>query len=100
MGLDSFVPSVLNFISSLSSPIQFILLIGLVFVIRKILKAKFDKPIVEEPEPIVELFNKKRDFTSEELQEYNGVKSPYVLMAVYGKVFDVTRAKDFYGPGL
>lgn len=99
MGFDSVVPSVLNFISSLSSPIQFLLLIGVVFVIRRVLKAKFDRPVEEEPEVKVEPFNKKRDFTSDELQEYDGVKSPYVLMAVNGKVFDVTRAKDFYGPG-
>lgn len=99
MGFDSIVPSVLNFFSSLSSPIQFLLLIAVVFVIRKIVKSRFDRPQEEEPEVTVGPFNKKRDFTSEELQEYDGVKSPHVLMAVNGKVFDVTRAKDFYGPG-
>lgn len=99
MGLDSVVPSVLNFISTLSSPIQFLLLIAVVFVIRKILKSKFDRAEEEEPEVVVGSFNKKRDFTPEELQEYDGLKSPHVLMAVNGKVFDVTRAKDFYGPG-
>ncbi|EDO47007.1 predicted protein, partial [Nematostella vectensis] len=53
----------------------------------------------EEPPPKrLEPF-KKRDFTLDELKEYDGLKSPYVLMAVNGKVFDVTRGKDFYGPG-
>ena len=28
-----------------------------------------------------------------------GVKQKRVLLAVNGKVFDVTRGKDFYGPG-
>ena len=42
---------------------------------------------------------KKRDFTPEELQEYDGVKQKRVLLAVNFKVFDVTRGKDFYGPG-
>jgi len=42
---------------------------------------------------------KKRDFTPEELLEYDGVKQKRVLLAVNFKVFDVTRGKDFYGPG-
>lgn len=99
MGLDSIVPSVLNFLSSLSSPIQILLLVAVVFIVRKVLKAKFDRPIEEEPERPLEPF-KKRDFTIDELKEYDGIKSPYVLMAVNGKVFDVTRGKDFYGPGI
>ena len=43
---------------------------------------------------------KKRDFTLEQLKEYDG-KGPEgrVLIAVNGKVFDVTRGKRFYGPG-
>lgn len=43
----------------------------------------------------------KRDMTVEEIREYDG-KQPdgRILMAVNGKVFDVTRGKKFYGPGL
>lgn len=42
---------------------------------------------------------KKRDFTVTELREYDGVKNERILLAVNGKVFDVTnRGKDFYGP--
>eukprot|EP01119_Soliformovum_irregulare_P004491 TRINITY_DN15513_c0_g1_i1.p1 TRINITY_DN15513_c0_g1~~TRINITY_DN15513_c0_g1_i1.p1 ORF type:complete len:152 (+),score=30.20 TRINITY_DN15513_c0_g1_i1:74-529(+) len=42
----------------------------------------------------------KRDFTLEELKEYDGSDptSP-ILMAVRGTVFDVTNGAGFYGPG-
>ena len=43
---------------------------------------------------------KKRDFTLEQLKEYDGRGSDErILIAVNGKVFDVTRGKRFYGPG-
>ncbi len=43
---------------------------------------------------------KKRDFTLEELKEYDGIKGEgRVLIAVNGKVFDVTKGKMYYGPG-
>ncbi|NWS69442.1 PGRC1 protein, partial [Crotophaga sulcirostris] len=41
---------------------------------------------------------RRRDFTVSELREYDGVRDPRILMAVNGKVFDVTRGSKFYGP--
>ena len=44
---------------------------------------------------------KKRDFTIEELHEFDGKKGDgRILIAVNKKVFDVTKAKRFYGPGV
>ncbi|XP_006629690.1 membrane-associated progesterone receptor component 2 [Lepisosteus oculatus] len=40
---------------------------------------------------------KRRDFTLEQLREYDGVQNPRILMAVNMKVFDVTSGKRFYG---
>ncbi|NXM15206.1 PGRC1 protein, partial [Ploceus nigricollis] len=40
----------------------------------------------------------RRDFTLEQLRPFDGVSDPRILMAVNGKVFDVTRARKFYGP--
>ncbi|XP_067899059.1 membrane-associated progesterone receptor component 2 [Heterodontus francisci] len=40
---------------------------------------------------------KKRDFSLEQLREYDGVQNPRLLLAVNGKVFDVTKGKKFYG---
>uniref|UniRef100_H3B547 Progesterone receptor membrane component 2 n=2 Tax=Latimeria chalumnae TaxID=7897 RepID=H3B547_LATCH len=40
---------------------------------------------------------KRRDFTLEQLREYDGVQIPRILLAVNGKVFDVTKGKKFYG---
>ena len=42
----------------------------------------------------------KQDFTLEQLKNFDGVKSEgRILMGVLGKVFDVSSARDFYGPG-
>ncbi|XP_059821119.1 membrane-associated progesterone receptor component 2 [Hemitrygon akajei] len=41
---------------------------------------------------------KKRDFSLEQLREYDGIQNPRLLLAVNGKVFDVTKGKKFYGP--
>uniref|UniRef100_A0A3P9KUJ4 Progesterone receptor membrane component 2 n=1 Tax=Oryzias latipes TaxID=8090 RepID=A0A3P9KUJ4_ORYLA len=40
---------------------------------------------------------RRRDFTLEQLREYDGVQNPRILMAVNMKVFDVTSGKKFYG---
>ncbi|XP_074084489.1 membrane-associated progesterone receptor component 2 [Macrotis lagotis] len=41
---------------------------------------------------------KKRDFSLEQLRQYDGTRSPRILLAVNGKVFDVTKGSKFYGP--
>ncbi|CAG03786.1 unnamed protein product [Tetraodon nigroviridis] len=40
---------------------------------------------------------RRRDFTLEQLREYDGLQNPRILMAVNMKVFDVTTGKKFYG---
>lgn len=42
---------------------------------------------------------RRRDFTLEQLREYDGLQNPRILMAVNMKVFDVTTGKKFYGKG-
>ena len=43
---------------------------------------------------------KKKDMMIDELREYDGKKNNgRILIAVNGKIFDVTRGKKFYGPG-
>ncbi|NXN29939.1 PGRC2 protein, partial [Nycticryphes semicollaris] len=41
---------------------------------------------------------KRRDFTLEQLREFDGTRNPRILLAVNGKVFDVTKGSKFYGP--
>ncbi|KAG8967463.1 hypothetical protein FRC05_002058 [Tulasnella sp. 425] len=38
-------------------------------------------------------------YTPKTLQPFNGVDSPRILLAINGKVFDVTAGGSFYGPG-
>lgn len=42
---------------------------------------------------------RRRDFTLEQLREFDGLQNPRILMAVNMKVFDVTSGKKFYGKG-
>ncbi|XP_025929413.1 membrane-associated progesterone receptor component 2 [Apteryx mantelli] len=41
---------------------------------------------------------KRRDFSLEQLREFDGAHNPRILLAVNGKVFDVTKGSKFYGP--
>lgn len=88
-----------SYVSTIPPAIQILLIIGCVFVIRKLLRPKKEEE--EEGETTNSLPPmKKRDFTISELLEYDGVKNERVLLAVCGKVFDVTKGKSFYGPGM
>lgn len=69
------------------------------FLLIKILK-KRNEPEVQEPEDVILPKMKKRDFTIQELREFDGTKGDgRILVAINGKVFDVTTGKHFYGPG-
>jgi len=50
-------------------------------------------PKMAAPDPLV-----FKTFTPKTLQPYNGIDDPRVLLAVNGRVFDVTAGKSFYGP--
>ena len=42
----------------------------------------------------------KQDFSLEQLRQYDGTNTDgRLLMGVLGRVFDVSAASDFYGPG-
>ncbi|XP_025207582.1 membrane-associated progesterone receptor component 2-like [Melanaphis sacchari] len=69
------------------------------FLLMKIFM-KRNEPQVEEEEDVVLPKMKKRDFTIQELREFDGTKGDgRILVAINGKVFDVTKGKHFYGPG-
>ncbi|KAM4620598.1 membrane-associated progesterone receptor component 1 [Polymixia lowei] len=79
-----------------TSPLNLSLLGLCIFLLYKIFRG--DKPVelgeVEKPLPKL----RKKDYLLSELKPYDGVQNPRILMAVNGKVFDVTRGKKFYGP--
>ncbi|NXU52729.1 PGRC1 protein, partial [Turnix velox] len=81
-----------------SSPLNLSLLGLCLFLLYQIVRG--ERPAVptgeEDPPPPPKM--KRRDFTLAQLRPYDGVQDPRILMAVNGKVFDVTRAKKFYGP--
>ena len=82
-------------------PVNLILFVVLVVLIVRLLcssrensKAAQSKP---EDKPLPPL---RRDFTLQELREYDGEKQRRILFAVNGNVYDVTKGAHFYGKGL
>ncbi|XP_041864226.1 membrane-associated progesterone receptor component 1 [Melanotaenia boesemani] len=79
-----------------TSPLNLTLLSLCLFLLYKIFRGDKTPDFGEVEKPLPKL--KKRDFTLAELKPYDGTQDPRILMAVNGKVFDVTRGKKFYGP--
>ncbi|XP_040261713.1 membrane-associated progesterone receptor component 1 [Bufo bufo] len=80
-----------------TSPLNICLLCLCLYLLYKILRG--DKPPESEESREERLPKmKRRDFTVAQLKEYDGAENPRILMAINGKVFDVTRGKKFYGP--
>ncbi|KAG9460813.1 hypothetical protein GDO78_019350, partial [Eleutherodactylus coqui] len=79
-----------------TSPLNICLLCLCLYLLYKILRGD-RPPESEEPEERLPKM-KRRDFTLAQLKEYDGTQNPRILMAINGKVFDVTRGKKFYGP--
>lgn len=85
-----------------SSPVNIFLLGLICYFSYKLIKKDSVKPPARKNSKSVKELAKmpKRDFTLEQLKEFDGIKSNgRILIGVLGKVFDVSKAKDFYGPG-
>lgn len=81
------------------SPLNLSLLGLCLFLLYQILRGERPAAPAGEADPPPLPKMKRRDFTLEQLRPFDGVSDPRILMAVNGKVFDVTRARKFYGPG-
>lgn len=80
-----------------TSPLNLSLLCLCLYLLYKIFRGDKPADVPQAEESLPKL--KKRDLTLADLKQYDGVTNPRILMAVCGKVFDVTRGKSFYGPG-
>lgn len=80
------------------SPVNLALLLIITYLIYKIYKSH--QPQAAPPPPEPPLPKLRRDFTVQELRQYDGRSgNGRVLVAVNGNVYDVTKGKKFYGPG-
>ncbi|NXQ25340.1 PGRC1 protein, partial [Alaudala cheleensis] len=80
------------------SPLNLSLLGLCFFLLYQILRGERPAEPAGEADPPPPPKMKRRDFTLEQLRLFDGVSDPRILIAVNGKVFDVTRARKFYGP--
>jgi len=78
-----------------SNPLNWVLFAFNLWLFREILTPIPKPPQPSHPEPIV-----IRNFTLKELRVFNGndPKTP-ILIGVQGRVYDVSRGAQFYGPG-
>ena len=84
-----------------SSPLNVGLLCVCVFLVYKIFSGRSSHTVHRSPGPALPPPMKKRDFTLEQLREYDGTgKDGRVLIAVNSHVYDVTAGKHFYGKGM
>ena len=90
-----------NFCSELvSSPLNLALLGLCAFLLYKIIVGQRKPDPLPPREPELPKL-KKQDMTLEQLREYDGKgEGGRILIGANGKVFDVTRGKRFYGPGM
>ncbi|KAI9311079.1 cytochrome b5-like heme/steroid binding domain-containing protein [Dichotomocladium elegans] len=85
----------LNASLTAENPVNWALAAVLAYVLRSF--AHSNKPaVIPAVHPEVVVF---KNYTPKELEPFNGVKNERVLMAVNGSVYDVSRGRNFYGPG-
>ncbi|KZO98985.1 cytochrome b5 [Calocera viscosa TUFC12733] len=94
-------------VDSLKLPINATLLAAIAFLVYRIVWPSIPQPRevptsykdgyswMPEKHPQVALFQKYTPLT---LKKYNGVEDKRILLAINGKVFDVTAGAGFYGP--
>ncbi|XP_041454832.1 membrane-associated progesterone receptor component 1-like [Lytechinus pictus] len=79
------------------NPINLGLLSVCGYLLYKIVRGNRTPPEPPQPPSLPKM--KRRDFKVSELTEYDGIKNEgRILVAVNGKVFDVSRGRKFYGP--
>ena len=84
-----------------NSPLNLLLVGIIILLVYKILRSRMQSGTSNEKPPEPQLPKLRRDFTVEELREYDGKQEDgRVLVAVNGNVYDVTKGKRFYGPGI
>lgn len=92
------ITSIFNEITGSYLNIALVVLIA--WLLYKIYKSRADETARVNTPPEPELPKLRRDFTIQELKQYDGTQPDgRVLMAVNGTVYDVSRGKRFYGPG-
>lgn len=76
-----------------------IILLILVYVLTKTFSSPLSNPLDTKgssstgPEPVLE-----GKFTPKTLYKFNGFDDPKIYISVLGKVYDVSRLRQFYGP--
>ncbi|KAF9281594.1 hypothetical protein BGZ68_006540 [Mortierella alpina] len=82
--------------SALTNPLNWVLAAVLGYVSYNYFSASAAPPPAPRPRLPTLVF---KEYTPKELAQFDGrTKDTRILMAIQGKVFDVTRGRNFYGP--
>lgn len=83
--------------SALTNPLNWVLAAVLGYVSYNYFSASAAPPPAPRPRLPTLVF---KEYTPKELAQFDGrTEDTRILMAIQGKVFDVTRGRNFYGPG-
>lgn len=91
--LSSVVSEIIN------SPLNILLVVLIAYLVYKIVRSRSDT-VTRTVAPEPKLPKLRKDFSIQELKKYDGTQPDgRVLVAVNGHVYDVTKGRNFYGPG-
>lgn len=83
--------------SGLANPVNWVLVAVLGYISYNYFAKSAPPPPAPRPRQPALVF---KEYTPKELAQFDGRTSDTrILLAVQGKVFDVTRGRNFYGPG-
>ncbi|VDO36664.1 unnamed protein product [Haemonchus placei] len=80
------------------SALDWVLLALLLVLFYRWLKRR-GEPEIALPKPVTVAPLPKQDMTLAELRKYDGAQDEHVLFALNGTIYDVSRGRNFYGPG-
>ncbi|KXS21599.1 cytochrome b5 [Gonapodya prolifera JEL478] len=78
-----------------TNPVNWVLIGVLGYLLYSLLRPQRYEP----PPPMHAKVIEMREYTPADLAEFDGTEGKAIKFAVNGKVFDVSRGRNFYGPG-
>lgn len=90
----------MDYLSELMTPFNVAMIVVMGVMVHKMLRPAVDYSKVEvlDKKDDEEAEFAPRDYTLDELRQFNGVDNPHILIALKGNIYNVTSGRRFYGP--